>query len=188
MTNSKTAKTENWRPIPGYEGFYEVSDLGNVRSLRRVVSGKTYQGRPIKACRVSDGRPGVKLYRGGAATRKNFGVHRIVALAFLGEPPDPRMEVCHNDGDRLNNALSNLRWDTRSNNALDTVRHGKHHIANKTACGNGHDYTEANTVWQVVRRCRACADATNAKNRLRRQRARGELDLTDYDAGRDCDG
>lgn len=58
-------------------------------------------------------------------------------LAFVGAEPDG-MEVCHNDGDPMNNVLSNLRYDTHSSNMLDCVSHGRHLWAKKTHCQHGH--------------------------------------------------
>ena len=55
------------------------------------------------------------------------------------------MECCHNDGDFENNRLSNLRWGTKSENTLDSVKHGTHNNARKTRCPQGHEYTEENT-------------------------------------------
>lgn len=52
------------------------------------------------------------------------GIHRLVALSFLGPPPSPLHEVAHNDGDRNNNALTNLRWATHAENVADCIRHG----------------------------------------------------------------
>jgi hypothetical protein len=57
--------------------------------------------------------------------RKNILVHRAVAMAWLGEPKEGE-EVCHIDGDRAHNAVSNLRWDTRSGNHADKLKHGTH--------------------------------------------------------------
>lgn len=117
---------ETWRPVVGFEGFYEVSDHGNVRSVDRVVQcgktlnhlrGKTIRGSPSK------GYPKVMLYRN--AKHHSAWVHRLVAEAFLGPRPDPLMEVAHYDGDRSNCHASNLRWATHEENIADTFRHGR---------------------------------------------------------------
>lgn len=116
---------ERWRDIEGYEGLYEVSDLGRVRSMDRIVAhpmGPTrLKGRMMRAWQDNKGYPMVILYRDG--TRRSTKVHAIVAAAFLGPRP-PQHEVCHVDGTRTNNRVSNLRYDTRYENGRDTLAHG----------------------------------------------------------------
>lgn len=121
-----------WRAIPGYEGRYEVSDAGRVRSLDRVVQfvrhGRTICQRRkgvllkpiIDPC---SGYVRVTLYKGSKETMKPACVHVLVALAFIGPAPEGR-EVCHNDGKRDNPALSNLRYDTPRGNSADMALHG----------------------------------------------------------------
>jgi hypothetical protein len=121
---------EIWRPVVGYEGLYEVSDLGNVRSLDREVVGVRYgkevtwklKGKMLKPCQ--DGNYGllaVKLPL--ARTRK---IHRLVMEAFVGPCPE-NMEVCHWNGIPSDNRLENLRYDTHSANMQDAIRHGSYH-------------------------------------------------------------
>lgn len=86
--------------------------------------------------------------------------------AFVGPRPDG-MVTCHNDGNPANNNLSNLRWDTQSNNQLDAVKHGTHPLAAATHCKRGHEWTPENTRrdghgW---RRCATCADAATARRK-----------------------
>lgn len=145
------ATHEEWRPVVGYEGFYEVSDQGRVRSLHR---GEPYVLKPIKI--VSGGYLTVALSRNNAQTMSR--IHRLVLLAFVGEAPDG-MVACHNDGDPTNNRLSNLRWDTYSENIHDVVRHGNHFGANKTHCPRGHEYSGNNLRVKPSegrRRCKTC--------------------------------
>lgn len=141
---------ENWLPVTGFEDFYEVSNLGRVRSLDRIVrrgpdgSGYTVSpGRIRKLALNTNGYPCVPLSVDGRQHMKQ--VHRLVAEAFLGNPGNG-MEVCHIDGDRTNAALDNLRWDTRSGNHLDMRLHGTHHYGKRDQCSRGHDYTPENTV------------------------------------------
>lgn len=120
---------EIWKPIPGYEGRYEASDQGRIRSVPRKVRGchwngaefqRSVPGRILKPGRYNDsGHLSVVLGRG----TNGRPVHQLVLLTFVGPPPEG-MEVCHNDGDPANNALTNLRYDTRRNNILDSYRHG----------------------------------------------------------------
>ena len=127
--------TEIWKAIPGFAG-YEVSDLGQVRSLwERHSGGRAIRytigatPRLLKQQKNRDGYLCVDLSSGqGRKARKVRRVHTLVLLAFVGEPP-PGLMACHTEqSDRTNNKLSNLRWGTRSdNNGLDVTRHcGKH--------------------------------------------------------------
>ena len=116
---------KRWRPIPGYEGLYEISDLGLVRSLKRTVmrsngSPMSIPGR-IRKTPPNRGYPTLVLHRGGF--RENFAVHTLVALVFIGPRP-PGTEVAHWDGDPSNPRLSNLRYATPIENDSDKIRHG----------------------------------------------------------------
>lgn len=122
--------SEEWRAIVGYEDYYEVSNCGSVRSLDREVEqagpnggmmSRKLRGKTIKAIPDSRGYPTVGLCRDGGCVRHR--VHRLVLAEFVGECPDGE-EACHNDGVRTNNCVSNLRWDTRSNNHKDKIKHG----------------------------------------------------------------
>ena len=104
---------EIWKAIPGYEGLYEVSDQGNVRTFRRGANGRL-----LKPGRMPQGHLSVALGRGNSQC-----VHKLVLLAFVGPAPD-RHECCHNNGNPADNRLENLRWGTRSDNIRDAVRHG----------------------------------------------------------------
>lgn len=103
--------TEIWKPIPGYEGAYEVSNLGRVRTTPRLLSLSLNRGYVTASLRK-------------AGKTKSFLVHRLILQAFIGPAPEG-MEGCHNDGKRGHNHLDNLRWDTKQNNAADRVKHGR---------------------------------------------------------------
>jgi hypothetical protein len=133
---------ETWRPIPDWEGYYSVSDHGRVRSEPRTVhtiDGQTrhVRGRILRLDADFNGRYTVTLSRAGRRNRRT--VHRLVAAAFLGPCP-PGHEVCHGDGDHTNNYVRNLRFDTKRNNVLDSVRHGTHLQARKTHCPAATDW------------------------------------------------
>jgi len=119
---------ERWKAIPGWVGFYEASNLGRIRSLtRKVWVQKSYRGPIFRIYRSKILTPGisnypvVQLVRG--PRKKYYYVHQLVLLTFEGPPP-VGFEVCHNNGCKMDNKLSNLRYDTRRNNSLDRKRHG----------------------------------------------------------------
>lgn len=101
---------ENWKPVVGYEGLYEVSDLGRVKSLN-------WQNRGFERCLYlkphNKGYLQVELYKNNTA--KMFMVHRLVALAFLPNPHN-FPQVNHKDENRKNNAVCNLEWCDQSYN------------------------------------------------------------------------
>ena len=118
---------ERWKAIPGYEGFYEVSNIGRVRSLPRKIPhglGNAYryvQGQLLSTKPGSNGYQCVMLSKEG--DKKLCTVHRLVMLAFVGPCPDG-LEVAHSDGNRLNPRLENLRYATRRENVADAITHG----------------------------------------------------------------
>lgn len=140
-------------PVVGYEGRYEVSDLGNVRSVDRVVEYTTghdrvVPGRLLKPYatgkNAGDLHQKVSLPLGRRRFKQVF-VHKLVLEAFVGLAPDG-MCACHFDDDPTNNKLSNLRWDTQAANAADRIRNnGGCNYNSKTHCKWGHEFTPENT-------------------------------------------
>lgn len=166
--------TEEWRPVNGYEGRYEVSSLGRIRSLERYAQlrdgrkRKVY-GRVLKPSVASHGYYSVSLHKNGASTHS---VHVIVATAFGQERPEGLVEVCHVDGNPHNNSAENLRWDSRSGNNRDQVKHGTHPHAFKTHCPQGHPYSEENTyVYDGRRSCRTCHGEATRKHAQKKRLA-----------------
>lgn len=104
---------ENWKPVVGYEGLYEVSDAGRVR---RIVdrNGMPYAEARILSLHISRGYAFVGLSNKGKHA-KNVLVHRLVAFAFVPNPNNYK-EVNHKDENKLNNNASNLEWCTREYN------------------------------------------------------------------------
>ncbi len=116
---------EEWRDIPGYEGYYQVSNLGRVKSLPRIVpmsDGRMYTCRErfLKTSFTGFYCHVVLSQSGREAT---LLMHRLVLESFVGLCPDG-MECCHEDGDTKNNHLDNRRWDTRQSNSDDKYEHG----------------------------------------------------------------
>lgn len=105
-------------PIPGWPE-YEISNHGNIR--RVSASCGAVVGKSLKWLN-DNGYAKVSLCRN--AKRVEYRVHRLVAMTFIGEIPSG-MDVCHFDGNKRNNAVSNLRIDTRKSNMADQIRMGK---------------------------------------------------------------
>lgn len=141
--------TEEWRPVIGWEGLYEVSDLGRVRSLPRRVIGGGYGGEAIRGGRMLNPIVDTGDYRFVALSnggKRKLSVHSLVAAAFIGPRPTPKHEVRHLDGDPSNNTLANLAYGTGAENWDDRRRHGRGAFAlARGACTHGHAWTEANT-------------------------------------------
>ena len=166
---------ESWLAVAGFDGAYEVSNHGRVRSLDRVIleRGGRYRairGRELGQFPKRDGHMKVELSVDGSQYTRS--VHRLVAIAFLGDQSGEGLIVCHNDGDPANNRLENLRWDTIASNIRDSVRHGTNHWANKTHCPQDHPYDAENTYIESDgrRSCRRCK-ADSARRSYDRKRA-----------------
>jgi len=151
-----------WRPVPASEGLYEVSDGGQVRSLDRITdgSGRVHRGKVLKPIASPGGYRCVKVSMNGVV--KRMPIHAAVMAAFVGPKP-PGMCVCHYNGDPTDNRLNNLRYDTASANAFDSIRHGTCFQAAKDSCPAGHPYSTENTRWvktsfgsEKGRQCREC--------------------------------
>lgn len=119
---------EEWRPALGWEGYYEVSSYGRVRSLDRYVEYESRYGTVCMSLKgkmlnphVSKGYPFVRL--SNSERRRMVGLHVLVCEAFLGSRPTG-CDAAHNDGNPLNPRLDNLRWATRQENMADCARHG----------------------------------------------------------------
>ena len=115
---------EIWKPIKGYEKYYEVSTFGNVRSLDRFIKCETIfgnnknfikKGRLLKP-RTSKSRGLETGYYRVMLNGKNKCVHKLVAEAFIPNPEN-KPQVDHIDGDVCNNKVFNLRWVTQKENA-----------------------------------------------------------------------
>jgi hypothetical protein len=140
-----------------------VSSLGRVKSLPR----NTTRGGLLSIKIGKRGYPAVGLVQDGK--QATYEVHRLVALAFLGECA-AGYEVRHRDGNPLNNHVLNLVYGTRGENVRDRRSHGTDHNVNKTHCPQGHPYFGDNLLTipsrPSARYCRACHNARSSrKNR-----------------------
>jgi hypothetical protein len=109
-----------WKPVVGYEGRYEVSRDGQVRSLStyRSTSGG------VLAHWISNKKYHYVTLRGISRKIKSFAVHRLVLEAFVSHCP-PGKQVAHNNGDPSDNRVENLRWATAKENIADRTAHGR---------------------------------------------------------------
>lgn len=162
------SSSEQWRPIPGFEGLYEVSDQGRVKTLPRwrITHERIHKG----AVRPSDGHIQVNLRKDGHAYPTY--AHTLVMLAFVGPRPEGA-DIRHLNGDPTDNRLDNLTYGSRSENLHDAVRHGAHHQTRKTRCRWGHRLIEPNlrACKSALghRGCLACHRAQAALSKARRQ-------------------
>lgn len=157
--NTDQSIPEEWRPISGFEGLYEVSSRGRVASLpkptwpgRRILHPGTERG----------GYLYVTLRRSGLQYHRK--IHQLVCATFNGPRPEGTV-TRHLDGDPLNNIPVNLAWGSSSENNFDLVRHGRHHNALKTHCKYGHPLSGSNLYVNATsgsRQCRTCQRATAA--------------------------
>lgn len=102
-------------------GYPKYSVCNNGTVWRWLVKKKIWK---LRKPQIQRGYYVVNLFNSEQYKYKVFLIHRLVAFAFVGPQPQPNYQVCHNDGNRFNNNSSNLRWDTRSNNQQDSIKHG----------------------------------------------------------------
>ncbi len=151
-----------WRDVPGYEGFYQVSGTGDV--ARVLVGG----GRREIAQQLSP-KGYLQVHLSAAGEKRHRNVHQVVAMAFL--PTADGQLVRHLNDDKTDNRAVNLAWGSYSDNAFDAVANGTHANAAKTECLRGHAFDLENTGVQINkttgrsgRYCKTCARAA-AKRR-----------------------
>ena len=151
---------EEWRQFPGWEDRYEISSLGRVRNIPRIVNrGPGTYSLPVKIRKLwkgSIGYPTITLAKEGRF--HSIFVHRAVCEAFHGPCPSPAHEVAHYDGTRTNNRADNLRWATRSENRDDQRRHG--------TLVNGHRNGRAKFTLEQVAEIRASGESVRELARL----------------------
>lgn len=149
-------KEEIWKDVVGYEGIYQVSNLGRIKSLKR--KGK------IKNTQLDkDGYEHLSLWHNSKA--KRMSVHRIVAQAFIPNPENKPV-VNHIDGNKTNNIVNNLEWCTRSENDIHAYKLGLRKV-NKTGTGkfsklNGHSrkvYMLNKETQEIMQKFDSLADA-----------------------------
>jgi len=115
-----------WKSVKGYDGYYSISDSGEVKSHERIETvtagwSRKKSEKILKQFIDHNGYAYVDLCRD--YTRRRFYIHQLVLKTFISDAPDGFV-ACHNDGNCRNNNIDNLRWDTQKNNLADTIKHG----------------------------------------------------------------
>lgn len=120
---------EIWKDIPGYEGYYQASNLGRLKSLARYTQPTVKGSRPLPERILRSNVPKGCRYAGAClqklGVKKVISIHCLVLLAFVGPPPSKDMQCRHfPDPNPANNRLDNLQWGTREQNMADKLVHG----------------------------------------------------------------
>ena len=161
--SNDTPPRTDWKAIPGYEGYYECTSDGRVRSVDRLVPmpvnqwnpkgrANRAQSRELAQQTQKTGYRAVKLAVNGVF--KSHRVHRIVMLTHGPEMPEGSTLVLHGNGNPSDNRIENLRWGTTTENMHDMVSHGTSSSQQKNACPKGHPYDLLDSRGR--RSCRTC--------------------------------
>jgi hypothetical protein len=126
--------TETWKDVPGWEGYYQASSEGRIRSVERkaISRSKSTRNAPAtirKQCTISNGYKQIVLHRDGIRTR--FLVHRLILFTFCGLPADGLSQGHHKNGNKADNRIENLEWVTSSQN----MRHAIDILKRQNLCG-----------------------------------------------------
>lgn len=162
LTAEEWPAAEEWRAIDGYDGWYEVSDRGRVRSWKQSGSqlGRPKGGffrltepRLLVLSTTDSGHRKLVLWANGKPRSRT--VHQLVAEAFIGPRP-PGYETCHGDGNPTNNHVSNLRYGTHAENVADKLRHetqprGEGHGRNRLSESDVHEVRRLLAAGETVK-------------------------------------
>ena len=165
---------EIWKPIKNYEDSYEISNLGNVKSLNY---GNTGTSRLLKLRKDKYGYLNVELNKNGK--RKVFKVHRLVLMTFMPIEGMESLQVNHIDENKLNNTLENLEWCTNEYNSNYGTRNDK--ISKKQKINNSNSKkiycVELDKTWNTIKEC---AKELNINYRYLCKILRGEKQTEGY--------
>lgn len=133
MRHLEDSLQEEWKDIKGYEGLYQVSNIGRVRSIDRITTNiggrkNLYKGRILRLNMIKVGYLYAHLCKNNKV--KAFRVHRLVASAFI-QNPNNYPQVNHKDKNKANNIVNNLEWCTASQNQIHSVSLGRNYNITK---------------------------------------------------------
>lgn len=123
--NMEEFMKEDWKDIKDYEGLYQVSNLGRIKSLStKVFNGKGYRIKPERLLKLTCDKDGYLIvFISKGKIRKSKKVHRLVAQAFIANP-EGKPQVNHIDGNKRNNRITNLEWVTNLENSIHAWQTG----------------------------------------------------------------
>lgn len=144
----KICGKEEWRDIEGYDGFYQISDKGRVKSIKRqrVLSGRKYivnKEKILKPYKHNGGYLKINLCKDGKV--KSFFIHRLILQAF--KPTKEKLNVNHIDGNKENNNLENLEWVTQKENVRHAYESGLNKTRRKVIC------LETGKIYKSITEC-----------------------------------
>ena len=169
---------EEWRPVVGYEGLYEVSNTGQVRSLDRYVkysNGRIHlhKGKVLSLLKGEYGYIQVSLYYNRKMYKKY--VHRLAAQAFLLNP-DNLPEINHKDEDKTNNSVDNLEWCDRSYNNTYGTRQDKVRDTNiKNGYWTGLSRKESTKKYYQENRDRICEQKKEYRRKKKKEQIQNNV-------------
>jgi hypothetical protein len=117
--NTEILTNEYWIPLVGYEGLYEISNLGRIKSLSKEYGGGFHREFILSESYTSDGYSQIRLTN--KSGRKCFKIHRLVAKCFIPNIYN-KLEINHKNGVKKDNSVLNLEWCTRSENQLHAFK------------------------------------------------------------------
>lgn len=116
---------EIWKDIHGYEGLYQASTMGRIRSMDREVFSKNGRVQNLKGkiLKPDDNNNSLRVLLSNDSNKQRYNVHKLIIFTFKGMRPED-YDICHGNGDYTDNRLENLRYDTKSQNQIDMYRYG----------------------------------------------------------------
>lgn len=157
MACSHYSMIEIWKDILGYEGLYQISNLGRICSVKRIVKGRELSERQLSD-RIRTPFTSGRYSRIGLFKNKKlclFTVHRLVAIAFIPNPEN-KPEVNHKDKNKMNNCVSNLEWVTRQENMAHKNLKLNNTIDNSSKTAIELEMGKYNSLHKIIEHLEAC--------------------------------